>query len=347
VRNVQFGLCGLTAESTDLSPAGYGDALHRLIDFAVLAEEVGFDSVWLSEHHFATDGYLPSPWAVLGMLAARTERVVIGTSVLLAPLHDPVRLAEEAAIADHLSAGRLVLGMGLGYRAEEFRGFNLEPSQRVRALLNCIETCKRAWRGDTLAGLGLLPEDWEVVIRPLPASESGPPIWVGSAIEAGVRRAATVADGYIAPPIPLRYFDRCMSWLADAGSLENLAVMTSVYGFTAAENAREVARPGVSHVDEQYRHWLAMEAATAAPTANTWAAEQKSLLDGPQFVVGNPDECVEQLRPWYQALANLPGDAPAHLTIRLTWPAMGPELEEAIRLFGTEVIPRLRSEVPA
>lgn len=342
MRHVSFGLCGLTAEATDITRAGYGAAIKRTIDTVVLAEEVGFDSVWLSEHHFALDGYLPSPFGLLGALAVETERVILGPSVILAPLHDPLRLAEECAIIDQLSAGRFVLGMGLGYRTEEWKAFGVEPRHRLRVLLDCISTCRRAWSGEPVGGLGLLDDEWTVDVRPLPVTDPGPPIWLGSGVEAGVRRAGRLADGFIAPPVTPAYFDTCMQWLADEGALERSAVMTSVFGFLAASNAREVARPAVRLVDDQYRRWRAMETGTVMPTARARDGEAE-MIDAADFVLGNPEEMTAALRPWYELLRSLPGDSPAHLTIRLTWPGMGEEMEEAIRLFGREVIPALRA----
>ena len=102
----------------------------QTIEQVVFAEQLGFDAVWISEHHFLEDGYCPSLLAVAAHIAARTSRMRIGTSVLLLPFHDPLRVAEDAATVDILSGGRLDLGIGLGYRAEEFEVFGVPRRQR-------------------------------------------------------------------------------------------------------------------------------------------------------------------------------------------------------------------------
>ena len=102
---------------------------HEL-DHAVAAETLGYDHVWLSEHHFVEDGYSPSVLPIAAAIAARTERVRIGTYVLLLPLHNPVRVAEDAATVDVISNGRFDLGMGLGYRPGEFTGMGISSKER-------------------------------------------------------------------------------------------------------------------------------------------------------------------------------------------------------------------------
>src|ERR671923_1423811 len=115
------------------------DLYEEMVERCVVAERAGFDSVWVSEHHFLDDGYMPSLLVACAAIAQATERVEIGTGVLLAPLIDPLRLAEDAATVDLISGGRLILGLGAGWRQEEFRMFGVPIEERVRRTTETIE----------------------------------------------------------------------------------------------------------------------------------------------------------------------------------------------------------------
>ena len=119
-----------------------------MIDLVKLAEDVGFSSAWVSEHHGASDGYLPSLLVMLAAFAAATSTIELGTGLILTPLHDPVRLAEDAAVVDQLSGGRLVLGLGLGWREEEFRMLRIPFEERLHRHVETVEILRRAWRGE-------------------------------------------------------------------------------------------------------------------------------------------------------------------------------------------------------
>jgi alkanesulfonate monooxygenase SsuD/methylene tetrahydromethanopterin reductase-like flavin-dependent oxidoreductase (luciferase family) len=112
----------VTAQRPPWTANGYTSVYADLLEMADAAETLGFDSFWLSEHHFVDDGYMPSLLPVAAAVAARTESISIGTGLVLAPFHDPVRLAEDAATVDLISGGRLMLGLGAGWRAAEFAG---------------------------------------------------------------------------------------------------------------------------------------------------------------------------------------------------------------------------------
>src|SRR4051794_12982260 len=149
---MEFGFGLIACERFPGDPRSEVELYRDAVDVAVLAEQLGFDSVWLSEHHFVDDGYMPSLLPVAAAIGARTERVEIGTALLLAPLHDPVRLAEDAATVDLLCGGRLVLGLGLGWREEEFEGLRIPLSSRRRRLEDSIAILRQAWSDGPVTG---------------------------------------------------------------------------------------------------------------------------------------------------------------------------------------------------
>jgi alkanesulfonate monooxygenase SsuD/methylene tetrahydromethanopterin reductase-like flavin-dependent oxidoreductase (luciferase family) len=136
-RQVTFGLGLYTGQQDAASSGRYRDA----ITLARAAEAAGFDAFWVSEHHGLDDGYLPSPLTLLAAVASSTERITLGTGIVIAPLHHPLRIAEDAVVVDHLSGGRLVLGLGLGYVDHEFRMFDSKWSRRVRASTRPSKCC--------------------------------------------------------------------------------------------------------------------------------------------------------------------------------------------------------------
>jgi alkanesulfonate monooxygenase SsuD/methylene tetrahydromethanopterin reductase-like flavin-dependent oxidoreductase (luciferase family) len=132
------------ASSGRASSVLYGETLDQV----VYAEELGFDDIWLSEHHFIDDGYLPSCLPVAAVIAARTHRVTIGTNVLLTPFHHPIRLAEDCAVVDIISNGRFILGAAVGYRLEEFATFGIDRRRRGSITEEAVEVMLQCWTAD-------------------------------------------------------------------------------------------------------------------------------------------------------------------------------------------------------
>ncbi len=148
----------------------------------------------MSEHHFSEDGYCSSPLALTAAIAARTRRAAVGTNILVLPLQHPLRVAEDAAVIDLISGGRMVLGVGAGYRDAEFTAFGVPLEQRFARMREGIELIRQAWGGGELRhDEGHFPVSG-VRVTPPPARPGGPPIWLGARTEASTRRAGRIAD---------------------------------------------------------------------------------------------------------------------------------------------------------
>jgi alkanesulfonate monooxygenase SsuD/methylene tetrahydromethanopterin reductase-like flavin-dependent oxidoreductase (luciferase family) len=139
------------------------------------AEELGFDSVWLSEQHVTDEGYLPSSFPMLAALAERTRTMRLGTALTVASFHHPIRFAEDVAVLDQLSGGRLEIGVGLGYHEREFELLGVPMSERVHRTEALVETARRVWADGT--------------VTPPPFQSPAPPLWIGGSAAASARRA--------------------------------------------------------------------------------------------------------------------------------------------------------------
>jgi alkanesulfonate monooxygenase SsuD/methylene tetrahydromethanopterin reductase-like flavin-dependent oxidoreductase (luciferase family) len=151
--------------------------------------------VWFTEHHFVDDGYLPSALTLAAAVAARTSRIRIGTNLLLLPLHDPLRVAEDAATIGIISDGRFTLGVGLGYREDEYAAFGRDLRHRPSLLEESITILRRAWSGEPIDFEGKRFRVPAVAVRPLPRRPV--PLFLGGLSPVAVGRAGRLADGYL------------------------------------------------------------------------------------------------------------------------------------------------------
>jgi alkanesulfonate monooxygenase SsuD/methylene tetrahydromethanopterin reductase-like flavin-dependent oxidoreductase (luciferase family) len=169
-----------------------GERYATALEMAEWADRLGGVLVGLSEHHFSDDGYLPSPVPIAGALAARTKQIRILITALVGPFHDPLRLAEDLAVLDLLSHGRLDVVITGGYVHSEFAGFGVELRERPSRMVELFETLRKAWTGEAFEFRGRT-----VRVTPAPHTVGGPKITMGGSSEAAARRAARLADGFM------------------------------------------------------------------------------------------------------------------------------------------------------
>lgn len=168
----------------------------EVLDLARRAEALGLDAVWTTEHHFVDNDYFPSPLVVSGAIAAVTQRIRIGTGVVLAPLHHPLRLVEDATTVDVLSRGRLILGLGLGWSPIEFDAFGGSTRTRGRAMDEILDIVDRARMPGPIDHHGELYDLPRVNVRPKPF-QGRLNVWIGGSVEPALRRAARRAAGVL------------------------------------------------------------------------------------------------------------------------------------------------------
>jgi alkanesulfonate monooxygenase SsuD/methylene tetrahydromethanopterin reductase-like flavin-dependent oxidoreductase (luciferase family) len=202
-------MAGLSSSGVDLgllytfrNPPGSGRDHHQnyraVLDQMVAAEGLGYDTVWIGEHHFSADGHIPSPLVAAAALAARTERIRIGICLLPVSFYDPVRLAEDIAVIDVISGGRLDVGVGLGYVDEEFAGFGREKSERLGRFLEGIEILRGLWTEERFSFAGDFHRVGDADLQPRPIQSPHPPLWAGGTASRSIDRAAAQGFHFLA-----------------------------------------------------------------------------------------------------------------------------------------------------
>lgn len=164
------------------------------------ADANGFSSVMFASHHFMEDCWNPRPTQLATAAAAITRNVRVGTDIIILPLHHPVAVAEEAAIADTISGGRFILGVGLGWKENEYAGFGVPYKQRAKIYERSVGHIQRLLRGETVSDADGHYRFENAQVRPLPVNPAGVPFWMGGMQEAALKRIARMGDAWVMGP---------------------------------------------------------------------------------------------------------------------------------------------------
>jgi len=285
---------------------------------AVRAEELGFDSVWMEEHHSVTDHYWPSPLQVLAGFATRTSRIRLGTDILVAPFYHPVRLAEDVALLDIMSGGRFTLGIAIGYKPDEFALYGAEPARRGARFEEQLAIVRGLWTQERLTFTGAY-YTLEGRLEPRPLTKPHPPVWIGGWGDLTLKRAATLADNWIPGPtaeLPrlLAGKQRFLDNRAAAGRTEAIREWPLTRDVIIADTDRRARELAERHIMAAYRKEYA--GGWRHPFIDAAIATDLDKLMADRFIIGGPDECVAQIRRFVDAYGM------THLICRTFFPGM-------------------------
>jgi alkanesulfonate monooxygenase SsuD/methylene tetrahydromethanopterin reductase-like flavin-dependent oxidoreductase (luciferase family) len=323
-------------------PAGDDPARRfaETVEQVRLIRALGFDSVWGGEHH-ATPGYHYFPLLpFLQRLAADAEGLAVGTNLILLPLHNPVEVAEIGAFLDVITGGRFLLGVGLGYRPEEFALFGVPMAERVSRLVEGVEIIRRLWTEDAVLHRG---RHWRldgVSIRPRPLRQPRPPILVGSQVPAGIARAARIADGWLVVPVPT--LDEFAAQATDfararaAARLPPSRYVCRLIEVACAPDEETAIHRAAPYLLAKYAVYLSWGIPGITLDPDAAPEVQLRRLAANRFAIGSPDQVVEALLAQHRA-------GVTHATMRVSWPGMPQdEILAGLELLGRAVLPQVR-----
>ncbi len=348
---MEFGLGLWGMQATRIAPRHHANLYQEMIEDCQYAEELGFHSLWLTEHHFWYDGYCPSLLVGLGALAAATKRIKIASGLVLLPMHDPIRVAEQAAIVDQLSGGRLILGFGNGYRDVEFDGLALRRRDRGARLSEQFSILKSAWTQESFSFSGKHFNYRNVSVTPKPLQQPHPMVMVGSspAYALAVKRAAKYGFSLLLPPTlsPESAREGIKIWkeaAREAGHdpekmiAEKRARMGLCYDVWVDESNTK-AEKILSNLRYLYREQLGGWRFLVDAENKPIGFDRPKILDQTvdQVVsgaaVGSPAKVIRELKQYEEAGIDL-------FCARVRWDSTPrPDLHRCIRLLANEVAP--------
>ena len=315
------------------------DRLYReILDQIVWGENNGFDDVWLSEHHFIEDGYLPSLLPAAAAIAARTKRIRIASGVLLMPFHNPVRLAEDIAVVDVISGGRLEVGVGAGYKIEEFESFGVPFKERGPRTNEALGVVRRLLDGETVTLKNAYVDLKRVKITPAPIQEPHPPIWLGGFTPAALRRAVRYGDGFSVPDANRDVYDRYVAELTKQQRPTDKVRFASGFQWLIVSRDPEATfREAADHILYQannYTAWLSKAGHMPNPV---YLRDREHLRQSGVLKVVEPDTAITMIREY---ISNVP------ITHYYSWtlpPGLPPRWAQPhLELFASKVIPAFR-----
>jgi probable F420-dependent oxidoreductase len=319
-------------------PIEGGHYYREALEEVTRAEELGFDSVWMEEHHSVTNHYWPSPIPVLAGFATRTSRLVLGTDIIVAAFHHPVRLAEDAAMLDAISNGRFVLGIAIGYKPDEFALYGVDLEKRGARFEEQLAIMKGLWTQERVQFKGTY-YTLEGRLEPKPVQKPHPPLWIGGWGDITLRRAATLADNWIPGPTAdlarLLAGKRQFLERRQAAGRPAPAEWPLTRDMIIADTDREARALAEEHIMVAYRREYA--GGWRHPFINASIATDLEKLMADRFIIGGPEQCLTRIRRFVEQYGM------THLICRMFFPGMPhARIMRGLELISREIMPAFR-----
>lgn len=344
--NLRFGLLW-SFRNPAFNRVPWVDLYRTHLDLIVDSEAMGYDNAWLTEHHFVDDGYSPSLLPIAAGIATRTSRIRIGTFLVLLPLHNPVRIAEDTATVDLMSQGRFDLGVGLGYRRKEFSDQGISHTERGARLQEGIALVQRLLRDEEVTFDGQFSKLRQIRIVPPALQRPHPPIWLGAIAPKAIERAAKMGFHFqvVGPPEMVAHYDSCLE-AAGRNPLEhNTAQLRWVHVAQSRTQAWETAAESLHYTASRYAEWFAEandkpgddQATAGIPSVDDIIAKQAFDVFGEPAIVGTPEDARGILADYVSR------GRVTHLVCGMALSGLDPHhVRSSMEIFAKDVIPAFR-----
>lgn len=328
---------GLILANQYLMHESMATRMREVFDQVGLIRDLGFDLITLGQHHLATPYQMPSSVAFLGRLAADAGDLRIGITVFLLPLHNPVDIAEQVATLDAISNGRMIFGVGLGYRDEECEAFGITMKERAPRFEEALEIIKLLWTNDEVEYRGRFYTIPKISSTIRPTQLPHPPIWMAANNDAAIRRAGRLGHPWAINPHVTFDLLRSQialyrSTLAEHGHPRpaELPMFREAWIAPTREQAWAEAAP---HLAAKYAAYASWGQDKAIPEEQTFAKPLEDLAKD-RFIIGTPDDLIAECERAARELGV------TTMVLRVQWPGMDPErVKQEIRQIGEEVLP--------
>jgi alkanesulfonate monooxygenase SsuD/methylene tetrahydromethanopterin reductase-like flavin-dependent oxidoreductase (luciferase family) len=307
------------------------------VDQVRAARDAGFDIVVMGQHYLSTPFQEVQTLPALARLAAEAGTMRVGATVLLLPLLNPVDVAEQVATLDVITEGRFVFGAGLGYRDQEYEAFGVQAKERVPRLVESLEVIRRLWTEDEVTHHGRFYKLTGARLALRPVQKPHPPLWFAANNDAAVARSARMADAWVINPhaklaILREQMGIYRKALADEGKPfpVELPIIKELYVAPDRRAALQECRPFLEAKYSAYASWGQDK---ALPRGDHFDLAFEELVRD-RFVIGDPDDCVCELRRYVDELGV------NTFIFRIQWPGMEQaKVLRTIRLLAERVIP--------